>query len=271
MTKIIDILTKKLDNPNSKYNDKEIKWLISHVGDPDSDIRDALVCNTFGSSFFEEKFTREQAKHLFETVQQKNLLFYQIPKKLPYTLTRSFICLLLELIILVNGKSDSKYYQILCTKDELATFDSLIKYLELENDYTGYSNKYGWVHSVAHCSDALEICIKQNSFDQKLATRLLMASQNMFLHVNKRFIDEEEYHLADVFIAGIKRSKFSSNDLIQWFDLFDFNLESLNRIDFYRFCNLKSFAEDIYVKLNTDNLLNNKLAKYIEEKFSQKY
>lgn len=75
MTKMVDILDKKLDDPNSKYNDEEVNWLISHIGDPDSNIRDTLVCNTFGSGFFEEKFTREQAKYLFETIQQKDLLF----------------------------------------------------------------------------------------------------------------------------------------------------------------------------------------------------
>lgn len=261
MTKMVDILDKKLDDPNSKYNDEEVNWLISHIGDPDSNIRDTLVCNTFGSGFFEEKFTREQAKYLFETIQQKDLLFYQISKKLPFTLTRSFTCLLLELIVSVNEEKDSKYYQILRAKDETAMFESLIKYLESEKDYTEYSSKYGWVHAVAHCSDALEICIKQNSFDKRLVKRLLIASQKLFLQANKRFIDEEEYHLADVFIAGMKKNKFNSNDLIKWFNLFNFNITSFSQIDFYHFGNLKSFAEDIYIKMNTENLLNNKLRK----------
>lgn len=271
MSGIVDILNKKLDNPNSKYSDQEISWLISHIGDPASNIRDGLVCNTFGSGFFEEKFSREQAKYLFEVTKEEKLLFYQMPNELPYTLTRSFTCLLLELIALVNNKKDSKYYQVLSLEDELTIFDSLIKYLESEKDYTGYSNKYGWVHAIAHCSDALEICIQQESFNKNLVKKLLIASQQLFLQVTKRFVDEEEYHLSDVFIAGIKNNKLNSDDLVNWFDSFDINPESSNHTKFYQFGNLKSFAEDVYVKMNTANLLNNNLAKYIEEEFSQKY
>ena len=77
-----------------------------------------------------------------------------------------------------------------------------------------------------------------------------------------------KYHLADVFIAGLQNNKLSSTNLIKWFNSFNFNPESSSQIEFHRFGNLKSFAEDIYVKLNTDNLLNNKLAN-LEEKIQK--
>ena len=66
----IQYLTKKLNNPKARYTDEELSWLINHIGDPDAKIRDELVCNTFGSGFFEEKFTREQVRFLFENVQK---------------------------------------------------------------------------------------------------------------------------------------------------------------------------------------------------------
>lgn len=267
---LVDI-NQKLNIPKSEYSDDEINWLIEHIGDPDSNIRDALVCNTFGSGFFEEKFTREQARFLFETVKQKNLLFYQISEALPATLTRSFTCLLLQLIIQTNGDKDSKYFKILDSSDEQFVVNSLVEYLNQEHNYTGFDGKYGWVHAVAHCSDALEACVKQGLFNQDLTHKLLVSSNHLFRQVNKRFVDEEEYHLADVFLACMKQNGLNNSDLLEWFASFDFDPESSDQVEFYRFGNLKSFAEDIYTKLNAINLLDDNLKKYIEKEFSQKY
>lgn len=270
-TQILADLNQKLNTPKSEYSDDEINWLIKHIGDPNSNIRDALVCNTFGSGFFEEKFTREQAQFLFNNVEQKNLLFYQISKASSATLTRSFTCLLLQLIIQTNGDKDSKYFKMLNSSEEQFIVNSLVEYLGKEHDYTGFDGKYGWVHAVAHCSDALEACVKQGLFNQDLTQKLLVSSNHLFCQVNKRFVDEEEYHLADVFLACMKQTELNNNDLLEWFASFDFDTESSNRVEFYRFGNLKAFAEDIYTKLNTINLLDNNLKKYIEKEFSQKY
>lgn len=268
----IQYLTKKPNNPKARYTDEELSWLINHIGDPDAKIRDELVCNTFGSGFFEEKFTREQVRFLFENVQKRNLLFYNISKNISYSsLTRSFTCLLLELLIQTNGNQASKYFQILSLSEEQFIFKGLIKYLEEEHDYSGYDEKYGWIHAIAHCSDALEVSVVQTSFNLDLINELLSATHKLFCQINKKFIDEEEYHLADVFIAGLQNNKLSSTNLIKWFNSFNFNPESSSQIEFHRFGNLKSFAEDIYVKLNTANLLDSDLKKYIEKEFSQMY
>lgn len=264
-------LKQKLNTSNAKYTNVEVNWLIEHIGDTDSNIRDTLVCNTFSNGFFEEKFTREQAHFLFETAKQNNLLFYQISNSLPATLTRSFTCLLLQLIIQTNDDKDSKYFRILDSSEEQFIVNSLVEYLGQEHDYTGFDRKYGWVHAIAHCSDALEVCVKQGLFNQDLTHKLLVSSNHLFCQVNKRFVDEEEYHLADVFLACMKQNELNDSDLLEWFASFDFDPESSNRVEFYRFSNLKSFAEDIYTKLNAINLLDNNVKKYIEEEFSQKY
>ena len=102
-------------------------------------------------------------------------------------------------------------------------------------------------------------------------TFYFLSSVQFNFTIGEKFIDEEEYHLADVFIAGLQNNKLSSTDLIKWFNSFNFNPESSSQIEFHRFGNLKSFAEDIYVKLNTANLLDGDLKKYIEKEFSQMY
>lgn len=178
-------------------------------------------------------------------------------------LTRSFTCLLLQLIIQTNGDKDSKYFKILDSSEGQFVVNSLVEYLQQEYDYTGFDRKYGWVHAIAHFSDALEVCVKQGLFNQDLTQKLLVSSHHLFCQVNKRFVDEEEYHLADVFVVCVKQNELNNNDLLEWFTSFDFNPESSDRVEFYRFGNLKSFAEDIYTKLNTINLLDDNLKKFI--------
>lgn len=88
----------------------------------------------------------------------------------------------------------------------------------------------------------------------------------MLNRVDRRFIDGEEYRLSDVFIEVFKNQKISNEDFISWIKSFDFNPYAPDLIEFYRFNNVKSLLENIYVKLNS--LLS--IKDYIEEHFSKK-
>lgn len=263
MTINLKNLKSKLKKADSTYTDKEIIWLIDHIGDPNSSIRDNLVCNSFGYGFFDEKFTREQVSFLIQESIKRDLLFYKISAEGTATLTRSFTCLLWDLFIQTNENSKSKYFAILKQEQEEKIFNDLIKYLSSEHDFSGYSEKYGWVHAIAHCSDALEMCIKARDFDKKLVDAFLVSAYKMFNHVNKRFIDAEEWHLADVFTAGFQLQKINEKTFIKWAN--QFNLHS------YQFNNLKAFMEDLYIKLNRLNLLTPQLKKIIEQNYSLVY
>ncbi|WP_308556413.1 DUF2785 domain-containing protein [uncultured Lactobacillus sp.] len=268
---IKNTLEQKLDNQSAKYTNEEVKWLFEHIGDSDNLIRDNLVCNSLGSALFEEKFSLHQVDFLIEQLEINNTLFYRMDKQGQATLTRSFACLLWDLLIRVNNDYDSKYFGILSKSTEIKAFKDLIKYLSLEQDFTGYSTKYGWVHAVAHCSDALADGIKSDNFDSKLTTLLLSSTSKMLIKVDKRFIDGEEYRLADVFVEGIKNKKISAKAFLDWINTFDFDPYSSDLKEYHRFNNLKSFLENVYVKLNALSLLDLKIRTCIEEKFSLEY
>lgn len=269
MKQFVKILQEKLNVDQSTYGKEELDWLVQHIGDPSSKIRDDLVCNTFGYGFFDKKFSKDQARYLFDQIKNNNLLFYKIEQTGIPTLTRSFTCLLLLLFIQVNGDKTSRYYRFLDETKEKAIFFDLINYLQNETDFTGYSKKYGWVHAVAHCSDALEICIKQSIFDQEFMKKYLEAVKVLFKKVDRRYQCGEEYHLADTFIAAIDSEKLSTNQLIAWLD--DLEIKPDVPELAYQFNNLKSFCLDLYVKLNTKNELNDSLKQFIEKHFSEVY
>lgn len=263
MTANLESLKTKLKKADSTYTDEEVIWLIDHIGDPKNYIRDDLVCNSFGYGFFDEKFTREQVSFLIQESTKRELLFYKINAEGTATLTRSFTCLLLDLFIQTNENSKSKYFAILKPEQEEKIFNDLIKYLSFEHDFTGYSEKYGWVHAIAHCSDALEMCMKAKNFDKKMVNNFLTSAYKMFSHVNKRFIDAEEWRLADVFATGFQLQKINEKTFIKWANQFELHS--------YQFNNLKAFMEDLYIKLNRLNLLSPKLKKIIEQNYSLVY
>ncbi|MCR1916137.1 DUF2785 domain-containing protein [Lactobacillus taiwanensis] len=264
-------LKRKLVDDKATYTDEEIKWLFDHIGDSDGSIRDDLICNSFGYGFFKEKFSLEQARFLIAQLENKDLLFYRINEGKEATLTRSFTCLLWDLIIRTNNDRKSRYYQVLNKNEERQIFEDLIKYLENEHDFTGFSPKYGWVHAVAHCSDALSDSILCDNFDQKMVADFLLAVKEMLDKVDRRFIDGEEYRLADVFVNGFKANKINSGSFVNWIEAFTFDPYSDELLEYYQFNNLKSLLQDIYVKLNSISLLDPSVKEIVEKKFNSEY
>ena len=261
----------KLEDPKATYSDEEVEWLLDNIGNPESKIRDNLVCNSFGSGFFEEKFTFDQVRYLINQLQEKNLLYYRINEKEVATLTRSFTCLLWDLVIRTKNDKHSRYYQVLNKNEEQQVFEDLINYLANEHDFTGFSKKYGWVHAIAHCSDALADSILCNDLDQKMVNDFLLVTKEMLNKVDRRFIDGEEYRLADVFVNGFKANKINSGSFVNWIEAFTFDPYSDELLEYYRFNNLKSLLQDIYVKLNSISLLNSNVKEIIEKKFNSEY
>ncbi len=266
----IQELKDKLTESTPIYTNEEINWMLNHIGDPDSLIRDSLVCNSLGKGFLEDNFSLDQAHFMIEKIKTNNTLFYKIDETGIPTLTRSFTCLFWDLIIKVNNDSESEYFKILTDSEEKELFKNLLVYLSKESDFTGFSKKYGWFHAVAHCSDAIADGMKSDNFDPEMAHLFLSSTYKMLNRVDRRFIDGEEYRLSDVFIEAFKNQKISDEDFISWIKNFDFNPYAPDLIEFYRFNNVKSLLENIYVKLNSLSLLNVSIKDYIEEHFSKK-
>lgn len=251
---MIETLTQKLNEENSKYSNEEVEFLINNIGNPNSKIRDDLVCSLFGKSFFKNEFSRLQVEYLLEQVLSRNLLFYKMNEDVPATLTRSFTCLVLGLIVESTNNLNSKYYNLVSKNKEIKIYQDLINYLQTENDFTGFSPQYGWVHAIAHVSDALEICAKQSNFDSEYIQFFLQATKKMLIQVDRRFVDEEEHRLANVFVEAFAQKKLDIKIMNQWIKQFNFDLDDLR--DFHRFSNLKSLLEDLSLKLESRQLLN---------------
>lgn len=141
------------------YTNAELDWLLENIGHPDPTIRDELVYASFCHIFLDSLITREQAQSLLQFSQETKPFSLEGP-----TQKRSFICLLYCLLLSVDNERDSVYFAFLSTNDRELLFQQALDYLTIENDWSGYDEKLGWIHTAAHGADFLLAASCHNQF-----------------------------------------------------------------------------------------------------------
>lgn len=209
-------LKQKLNHPQASYKTDELNFLMNNIGNPNSEIRDDLVCSIFGKAFLNDEFTFEQARFCYETAIKQNLLFYRLEETDPATLTRSFTCLLYYLIIHTSNDSHSSYYHLLTSQEEVQLYNLLIKYLKTEHNFTASTPEYGWVDAIPHCSDALSEAIKQKNFSSQLVEDLLQATDELLKNIDRNLDHDELSRLAAIYINGFENKKITNQHFISW-------------------------------------------------------
>lgn len=132
------------------YTNDELAWLLENIGHPDPTIRDELVYASFCHIFLSGLITREQAQELLQDSQDTKPFSLESS-----TLKRSFACLLYCLLLSVDNDSESIYHAFLNKEDRELLFQQALDYLTIENDWSGFDEKLGWIHTAAHGADFL--------------------------------------------------------------------------------------------------------------------
>ncbi|PEH47308.1 hypothetical protein CRM75_05015 [Enterococcus faecium] len=261
------ILREKLASKEIVFSDQEVYWLVKNIGNPKAEIRDKLVYSLLVRGLSENLMTKDQYRFLVKQTIDNELLFYHINQGLPATLTRTFTALLICLLVDVDGKKDSSYYGLLTESERDYYFHSAVKYLESEQDFTGYSDNYGWVHAFAHGADLLLYCILHEKFPDNLKTKALEVISGVFKRLPEAFVDEEERRLATVIDENILTGHLKSETVATWINQQSFPLHE--RIDFSRLATFKNFLAAIYFHLlPTEKLegpLKNSLLNYLQD------
>lgn len=228
-----------------------------HIGDHDPAIRDHLVYALLARGFYEELFTLEVAAHISQQLVDKNLLFLHLEAQLPATLTRSFAALVDGMLIHVDGMRESRYFGFLKAVQRDYLFDAACRYLEVESDYTGYHETYGWVHGFAHGADFLLKAVVHPDFPRDEKARVLQTIAGVFQRLPAPFIDGEERRLALVVYEGIKADTFSQKEIADWLTGLEWPLA--NPQDFQRKGCFESFVAAIYFHLAKEVTLQHHL------------
>lgn len=217
---------------------------MENIGNPDAEIRDEIVYMLLTRGIDEGSFNSAQFNYLVRQTMDENLIFYQMDKKLPATLTRSFAALLNGNIIEADGNASSAYYHRLSARDRDYFFESACDYLSCETDKTGFSPKFGWVHAFAHAGDYLSSVVSHDLFARRNRVKVLKAVADVIENLEEPFKDEEERRIANVFFQAVVHDKLSQIEFKEWIETLNFPLEK--NADYYRLATFKNMLAYFY-------------------------
>lgn len=247
----------KLEQVN--FTDIETEWLMNNIGNEDPLIRDEIVFILLANGIIEGGFTKNQFEYIKNRSIDENLMFYQIEKGLPSTLTRSFSTLLNGFIIQADGLRTSIYYHSLNNLERNYFFNAAENYLFEEKDMTSFSTEYGWVHSFGHFGDYIFKVINHDLYNINNFPQILNGIYFLFKNLEKSFEFCEERRLAHGIYEGLKTQKVPQDMLTNWIN--DANFVIKDNRDYYGIAAFENFLSYIYFHSMNEVILSEPLKK----------
>ena len=255
-------LLRKIAEEKSSYNQEEIQWLLDHLGDPSPEIRDELVFTSLARGIQEELFTKEQFQFIAARIVSDGGLDKEIDEIGLSTLERSFRELIYANLLSADANQQSNFYQGLKAEIRNALLNQGLHYLSKEQDTTGFSSQYGWVHAFAHGADLLTEVVCHPDFPINRVYEVFDILGQLFKRISIRFTNDEDWRLARVLYEPILQGKLKQEQVVSWIKLLDFPIEETE--DFYRFSNFRSCLLEVYVQLDQKNSLQDDLKEAIQ-------
>ncbi|HEL1557348.1 TPA: DUF2785 domain-containing protein [Streptococcus suis] len=253
-----NILSSKLQS-TQPYTNQDLSWLLENIGHPDPTIRDELVYASFCHIFLNGLITREQAQSLLQFSQETNPLSLENS-----TLRRSFTCLLYCLLLSVDNDSGSIYHAFLNDEDCELLFQQALDYLAIENDWSGYDEKLGWIHTAAHGADFLLAASFHTKFPVQKCKEVWQAILTCLSKQNQTFTAGEEIRLAQIPVYLLLNEKVTSQEMTEWMNELDF--PNQEPVDYFRWLNLQHFLSSLYFQLKSQQASTEEIEQAIEGK-----
>jgi len=255
-------LLRKIAEEKPSYRQEELQWLLDHLGDPNPEIRDELVFTSLARGIQEELFTQDQFHFIAEVVSSDGGLDKEIDKIGLSALERSFSALIYANLLSADVNQQSIFYQGLKGEIRNVLLNQGLHYLSKEQDTTGFSSQYGWVHAFAHGADLLTEVVCHPDFPKNRAHEVFDVLGQLFKRIIIRFTNDEDWRLAQVLYQAVLKKKLSQHEFRLWLQSQSFPLE--NNQDFIAFSNFRSCLLEVYVQLDSKKQLSDELRTAIQ-------
>jgi hypothetical protein len=201
---------------------QKIPNLLEVLGEPSSQLRDDLGWSTLSVYFRSDLCPNEIRAQLIELLISDKFLFFNIETgESDFTLKRSFSALTIADLLIGDVQNG-----LMITPNELSNIAfNLRDYFLKENDWRGFGEKLGWVHSLAHLGDAFYYLSEHPLFPNSEA---LASLNSILIHLDKRgrnpFLWQEDFRLGRAIssllmnlpeneVCTLLENKFSRSDL----------------------------------------------------------
>ena len=184
------ILTRDFVLKDEEY-DSFLLHNINDLGIVDPKIRDELVYVVFCTWILNGNISKKTLHDVLTFLLSDNFINFNIDSTLlKYAVKRTFSWLIIAAIIEYDNKSS------FLTKSELRIIiNNLKSYLEKEKVHTGYSAKYGWVHSIAHCADVFLELLRSKNVSEKDKNNISLLIIKVITQAKEYFVYREEERL----------------------------------------------------------------------------
>lgn len=228
-----------------EYLSEYLDNMLFYIGDQDANLRDKIIYTMFSELICNSEYLDyEKLKNILHVVLDDEHLFYQIGNTDDYTvLTRSFSVLVVALLL---NRNRTKPFM---SEDEFVRTKNLVfKYFESEKDYRGYNEKFGWIHAIAHCADALDEIVLTSLCTHEDCQTILNLGAKVFTNSDFIFNHEEDERFVSVIISMREKELISLEELEIWKEslVFDENFNEYS--SFISRMNGKQLWRSLYFK-----------------------
>ncbi|WP_411347582.1 DUF2785 domain-containing protein [Paenibacillus sp. WLX2291] len=245
-------LDKKKELATVDIQNNLIDHMLIHIGSPDPQLRDTFIystwCDLIGSI---DWLSQEQLLYILNKVTDEHHLFYNID--LPTNdsvFTRSFSLLVIPLLL-----EHHKQKPFLPTEQLKQLCDTVIRYLQTEQDIRGHITDKGWAHAIAHGADALE-SLASCSLPYEQYVQILHTIGDVVSRY-ETYTHLEEERLATALTTLLTQSRLHSDDWNRWLDhLIHWKMTSQYEREYQRISNVKNILSSLYFRLDRSDALN---------------
>lgn len=223
------------------------KIMLEYIGDPDPELRDKLIYQTFYQWILVKEYFSKDELHqiLFIAKDQKHLFFQLGNEGDDSVFTRTFSVLVIALIL-------AYHRQYLLIDHDLFVIikENLIQYYSKENDLRAYVEGNGWADGVSHGADALDELVACKESDAKICSEVLEVIKKMLTNGRYAFCEEEEERITSVVFRIINNNLIPKNDINKWIErLIERCQIETNRSTRRTRINVKNFIRSLYFRL----------------------
>ncbi|MFD3450331.1 DUF2785 domain-containing protein [Microbacteriaceae bacterium 4G12] len=243
-----------------------VQAMITHIGSTNSELRE-LIYSSFSKLILDNQLPHELLVEILDFC-LSDLLFKGIGENGTDTVfTRSFTSLLIALILYKDNED-----HFLSQSDVNKVKDTLIRYINLEQDVRGYVSEKGWAHSVAHVADACDELVINKKIEQKYYPEILETLWKKIYNSKGVYVHNEDGRIIRPILAMVNRGLEIEvlKTLIKDMPLEMKSQEEKLDYEHYLFlkANCKLFLKSFYLEISSDsNLLP--LQKHIESCLSE--
>lgn len=267
--KWIEYLEKQKESEYSfkKVDKLELVYLLmDNIGEHNGELRDGLIYPNLAHLLHDNHLNENDLNEIAKLLISEKYLLFDIENYVEYSvLTRSFTLLQLVILVFVHNRD-----HIINGKLIRQLFVKFLEYFAQEEDYRGYDEEVGFMHSMAHSADLFAQLMGVESFHEGEIKRMFTEIKEKYKTDQFFFMYDEDERFVNAIMKGLERNILEQEFIEGWIDDFS-NYKKTNKYPeaYFMTNNIKLFLRSLYFRTldhETYGYVSDKIKQVLKEK-----